>query len=301
MLPCEWVSSFSSPIKPSMSYLISPSSRYHHHQMESLLGPISCLPARKERRQCSKACKSCQASHLKCNDQRPCLRCTKKGIECVDRPSVASFNKKSTNLATSCFFFSRAMQFPYEFLTQRLITPDLARRGQISMKKPHSHSHSRQSSATASATNTPSHSVHSDESSDEAMFLAAIASLSGSPESSAPSSPSGELKATSFKPAMKIPVVETRTPAYFTLYFSFLGVQHAPIVLPESVIVSDMLFLLKNVLMMRGLLTTPNVSLAAHLLVNNEWVLLTDASRQLSDYGRGVTHRHVDIQFLPIC
>jgi hypothetical protein len=42
--------------------------------------------APKKRHQVSKACQHCAASHLSCNDHRPCERCVKRGLNCEERP-----------------------------------------------------------------------------------------------------------------------------------------------------------------------------------------------------------------------
>lgn len=45
----------------------------------SLCGPV-------KRKKTSRACLACRKSHLSCDESRPCKRCVKKGIECVERP-----------------------------------------------------------------------------------------------------------------------------------------------------------------------------------------------------------------------
>lgn len=45
---------------------------------------IEILPFTKKRKRASKACLSCQAKHTKCGSERPCTRCKKYGLHCVD-------------------------------------------------------------------------------------------------------------------------------------------------------------------------------------------------------------------------
>eukprot|EP01126_Amoeba_proteus_P048991 TRINITY_DN5698_c0_g1_i17.p1 TRINITY_DN5698_c0_g1~~TRINITY_DN5698_c0_g1_i17.p1 ORF type:complete len:107 (-),score=4.28 TRINITY_DN5698_c0_g1_i17:71-391(-) len=38
-----------------------------------------------KRKQVRKACAACAAAHVACSETRPCYRCVKRGIQCVDR------------------------------------------------------------------------------------------------------------------------------------------------------------------------------------------------------------------------
>jgi len=41
-------------------------------------------PKKKRKRYSKKACTNCKKAHSACNDERPCKRCTEKGIQCID-------------------------------------------------------------------------------------------------------------------------------------------------------------------------------------------------------------------------
>lgn len=38
-----------------------------------------------KRKQVRRACAACAVAHVACSDSRPCFRCLKRGIQCVDR------------------------------------------------------------------------------------------------------------------------------------------------------------------------------------------------------------------------
>lgn len=46
-----------------------------------------------KRHQVKGACASCASSHVKCSEERPCLRCVAKGLECVVRKRTKSSTK----------------------------------------------------------------------------------------------------------------------------------------------------------------------------------------------------------------
>lgn len=49
---------------------------------------LDIMPFAKKRKRASKACLSCQAKHTKCGSERPCTRCKKYGLHCVDSLST---------------------------------------------------------------------------------------------------------------------------------------------------------------------------------------------------------------------
>lgn len=49
---------------------------------------LEVVPLTKKRKRASKACLSCQAKHTKCGFERPCSRCKKFGLHCVDSLST---------------------------------------------------------------------------------------------------------------------------------------------------------------------------------------------------------------------
>jgi hypothetical protein len=53
------------------------------YDVASFFNTCSKIPKRKKT---NKACLSCRKSHLSCEETRPCKRCIKKGIDCVEQP-----------------------------------------------------------------------------------------------------------------------------------------------------------------------------------------------------------------------
>ena len=58
-------------------------------------GQSSPKSAKIKRRKVSKACSYCRASKVSCDSGRPCSRCLKKGLECVDEETAYSITIRS--------------------------------------------------------------------------------------------------------------------------------------------------------------------------------------------------------------
>ncbi len=57
------------------------------------------------RKRVSKACLECKKRHCRCDHQRPCGRCAKLGLECVDAPTCKRYGNNF------CFFLSETQTF----------------------------------------------------------------------------------------------------------------------------------------------------------------------------------------------
>ena len=50
--------------------------------------------SKKKRKKVAKSCVSCRASHLACDEERPCRRCARRGEECIDAERTPGLKRR---------------------------------------------------------------------------------------------------------------------------------------------------------------------------------------------------------------